>query len=450
MNYINTAFSGMEAAQQHLNATAMNLANVHTPGYSRQQAMQSSVDSTAGGKNPGSGVRIDAIRRLSDEYLVKQEWNAVSNSAYHEAKNGYLDKLEVAISNSDTSLVSGFDHFYNALSSLNTEPESIPLRQQLINSADALAMRFNNVNREIDDQKSMIDRQRTILVEKVNLLLNGIAGYNQKIDQLSSNGGNVNTLMDKRDQHIKELSQLIEVKTNTTDRGYINLTLPDGQPLVNGLIASTLKTNPTGAGLQLTFANSTFDISGSCGGQLGGINDYQNDVLQKMQDNVNTIAENFATEFNTQLENGQDITGTAGIHLFDYNSTNPKGALQITAIKPEALALAGSSQPQGDNQNVIALLKLKDKAIANLNNSSINDSCVALVSELGIASRQNKMEMSVRQDILKLSTQQREAVSGVNMNEEGKSIIQYQSVYQANMRVMNMGNKLFADLLALF
>lgn len=43
MNFIRTAFSGMQATQAHLNATSMNIANIHTPGYSRQRAEQSAI-----------------------------------------------------------------------------------------------------------------------------------------------------------------------------------------------------------------------------------------------------------------------------------------------------------------------------------------------------------------------------------------------------------------------
>ncbi|WP_145553531.1 flagellar hook-associated protein FlgK [Yersinia bercovieri] len=453
MNFIKTAFSGMQSAQAHMSAVSMNLANLHTKGYSRQEVQQSSVHTSSNNLNAGDGVRVDSIKRISDEYLVRQEWNAISNHAYYEGKNSYLDKLEIAVANSDTSLTTGFDKFYNSLSSLSTSPDSTSLRKQLINDAKLLTMRFTNANREADDQSAMINKQRDIVIEQINILSKDIAGYNKKVEELTYIGGNTNALLDKREQKIKELNQLIDVKVTNSDRGYLNLTLQDGQPLVDGMLSSVLKSNAVGgnfSGLQLEFANSTFDIDSSCGSLLGGINDYQSDVLQKTKDNINKIAEEFAAEFNHTLNAGDDLNGSAGVDLFIYDPANPKGALQVTDIKPDEIALAKRGEAIGDNQNAIALINTKSKSLVGLGGMSLDDSCIALVSDMGIESRLNKNELSAAKDVMVLSTAQRESVTGVNMNEEGESLIQYQSLYQANMRVMNMGNKLFSDLLALF
>ncbi|EKN4709190.1 TPA: flagellar hook-associated protein FlgK [Yersinia enterocolitica] len=453
MNFIKIAFSGSQAAQANLTAAAMNTANTLTKGYSRQKALQSSVGAQADNMSVGNGVSVDGFQRISDEYLVKQEWNAISNKSYFDAKTHYLDKLEKTISSNETSLNSGFDKFYNSLSSLSSTPDNMPARIQFIQDAKALTLRFNNVNTEVESQKTMINNQREGIVNEVNMLTKAIANDNQQIEKNIYNGGNVNDLLDKRDEKVRELSKLIEVTTTKDDRGYLNLTLKGGGTLVNGMAASTLETKMNGSnftGLQLKFANSIFDTDSSCGSQLGGINDYQLVVLQDTQHNVNKIAQQFASEFNNTLNTGNDLAGAAGVALFSFNSANPNKVLQVTSIKPNELALAASGSPIGDNKNVAKLIDTRIKALPGLGNKSINDSYTMLVSEFAVLNRENKIELNDKASTLIFSTQQRESVSGVNMDEEGRSLIEYQNIYQANARVMNMGNKLFADLLALF
>ncbi|MGT3281006.1 flagellar hook-associated protein FlgK [Yersinia enterocolitica] len=451
MSFIYTAFSGSQAAQANLTAVAMNTANTLTKGYSRQIALQSAIASSDN-LSAGNGVRFEGFQRLSDDYLIRQEWNAISDKYYYEAKSQYLDKIEKTISNTETSIISGFDQFYNSLSSLSVSPDSIPSRIQFINDANSLAMRFNSTNRTIENQNTMINNQRGELIKEINTLTKGIASDNKKIEKFIYNGGNVNTLLDQRDQKIRDLSQLAEVNITKTDRGYLNVSLKDGSPLVDGMGASTLEAKMNNSrfdGLQVKYANSTFDVSSSCGSQLGGINDYQLGILQDTQNKINNIAEQFVNEFNAKLNAGFDLNGAAGADLFIYDSSNPNGALQITAIVPEHLALAGVTGALGDNTNIAELISVRSKILAGLGNNSLNDSGVQMVSNLVEASRENKQYLVATGSTLAFSILQRESVSSVEMNEEGKDLIGYQNLYQANVRVMNVGNQLFTDLLAL-
>ncbi|MGR5489186.1 flagellar basal body protein, partial [Vibrio alfacsensis] len=75
--------------------TAQNVANINTPGYSRQQAVMASL---AGGKydktNPGMGVEVTSIRRVTDQYLVKQTWSTASAANYASGYTSAMSQLE--------------------------------------------------------------------------------------------------------------------------------------------------------------------------------------------------------------------------------------------------------------------------------------------------------------------------------------------------------------------
>lgn len=98
----------MNANRVALNVTAQNVANVNTPGYSRQQALMSSV---TGGKydynSPGMGVEVTSIRRVTDQYLVKQTWSTASEANYSAGYMSAMSQLENMLGADGFSLSSG-------------------------------------------------------------------------------------------------------------------------------------------------------------------------------------------------------------------------------------------------------------------------------------------------------------------------------------------------------
>ena len=68
---LNTAVSGLLAHQRALSTTSHNIANVNTQGYSRQTvSFDTNTPSFFGGNYYGNGVRVDAIQRAYDQFLV--------------------------------------------------------------------------------------------------------------------------------------------------------------------------------------------------------------------------------------------------------------------------------------------------------------------------------------------------------------------------------------------
>ncbi|WP_145476498.1 flagellar hook-associated protein FlgK [Yersinia similis] len=452
MNFIKTAFSGMQATQAHLNATSMNIANIHTPGYSRQRAEQSAIGADGqGGINAGNGVNVDAIRRLSKQYVVMQEWQANSQQQYYEAGEQYLKAVELMVSNESTSLATGLNNFFSSLSAATQMPDSTPMRQQIIESANAMALRFNNVNNFIAQQKNSIGQQRDISIKEINSLTRSIADYNQQILKNRSDGNNINDLLDKQELQIKKLSGLIETQVNQAEDGTYRVSVKQGQPLVNGAVAAELAVDTRSADTKLNihFSGTTQGMNMSCGGQLGGINDYEFTTLKKLQASTQGMAETVANEFNTQLKLGSDFTGANGRDLFVFNPGDPNGMLQLSAITAEQLALAGRGEPSGDSSNLFKLIDIKQKNVVGMNSVRLDDAATALVGYIAITSNRNHSELENAENTLNQATRYRESISGVNNDEEAINLMEYQRAYQSNMKVIATGDKLFSDFLAL-
>lgn len=453
MSIINIAWSGVQAAQIGMNVTSMNVANLLTPGYSRQGIMQSAIGPLgAGGMSSGNGVQVDAIRRISDQYLVNQVWQTNTKSSYFSMGNQYVSSLEKVIGNGSTSLGNGLDEFVGALSALTQKPDDRALRQQLLNQAGSLAQRFNSMNDFISSQKASVGTQRNAIVDQVNTLSNGIAGYNKQITEMEATGGNASALRDQRDELVKQMSSMVDVKVSEDGTGNFTVAMANGQPLVSGKTAGQLSAGQDSDGnttLSLKFSNSEFSVNPSAGGKLGALYDYETTTLKQMKDSVQGMAKSVATLFNDQLGKGYDLNGKPGKPLFNFDPSNPSGMLQVADIDPQDIALSGDPKEVGNGDNLKALIALKDQKtdISGLGNMSLDDGAASIVSTIGIASRKSQTEMDAASSVSEQAQIQRDNLSAVNQDEEAMNLQVYMQAYQSNMKVIATGNQIFSDLL---
>ncbi|CNH04268.1 flagellar hook-associated protein [Yersinia thracica] len=454
MNFTKIAQSGLQAAQAGLSAAAMNLSNVNTPGYSRQRAEQSAVNTSGNSAySAGNGVNVDAFKRLSEQYLVSEEWKASSNHQYFSASQNALSKLEHSLGDENTGLAAGMRAFFNSLSSASNDPSSSAYREQVVNEAKSLALNFNYFHQSAQEQKQVIATQRTAIISQVNGLTKSIYEYNQKIVKLGSDGTNTNVLQDQRDQLVKKLSEMVDIHViKGTDGGY-DISMKNGLPLINGQTVATLALNTGSAQPQIDihFAGNSAKINMSCGASLGSINNYEQGLLKETESIVQGMAQVLTTEVNTQLAAGYDLGGAAGAALFSFDAANPAGMLSVTDIKPGELGFSDNANNVGNATNLHALLALKDKTItiAGLGPTKFSDASTALVGKVAFASSNNQQSIVRTQNVLSSAILNRESLSGVDSDEEGNNILEYSKAYRANMKVISIGEQLFSDFLAL-
>ncbi len=451
MDMINIGYSGASAAQTQLNVTAQNTANAMTPGYTRQVAMTSTI---GGGPNSaGNGVEVTSICRVTSPYLVNQVWYAGSDNGYYSTQCQYLTQLESVLSNDDSSLSAGFDNFFAALNAATSSPDDSALREQVLSEANALCLRFNNTLGFIGSQSDELVSQETSSINQINTLTSGIACYNQEISEAEANGDNASALYDARDEMVNELSGMMDINVNVDDEGDYNISLNNGMPLVNGQTSSTIEMEQNSDGSQsmtLTYANTTYDMSTDTGGSLGALFDYQDQVITPLTDTVDSIASQFTQAVNQQLSQGYDLNGDPGTALFVFDPDNLDAPLSVNPdITADELAFSSAPDESGNSDNLQALIGLASKPldIANLGSLSVGDACSAMISDIGIASRQSQTESEASANVYSEAQSQLSSVSGVSMDEEAVNLITYTQVYQANLKVISTGAEIFDSVL---
>ena len=452
MSIISNALSGSIAAQAALGAASQNIANLQTPGYTRQGVLLTSLGAGAGVRSAGNGVEVGALMRFSDAYKSQQMWRTASDQGFRSQAQPYLTQLERVMGDEKSSISNGIDGFFTALNAAAVDPTSTPLRQQIITSADAMAQHFNSINNVMRNQVLSVHQQRAAMMPQANTALQNIATLNQRISTANAAGTNVSALIDARDQLVDGLAAQMAIEVNTQPDGALNISLKSGQPLVIGSMAGNMTSTQSASGAQvmkLQFANSTFTLDNvAVGGQIGGLGEFENNTLQPLQNSLQDLAKGLTDKLNAQLASGQTMAGTAGKPLFVYADGNVSISKDFVAAD---LALAKAGGAAGDSTNLQMLIDIKNQPINVdwVGSVLISDADTQLVGKLGIASQQNQALLATADTVRTQAINDWKSTSAVNKDEEAMNLVEFQNMYQANMKVISVANALFEATLAM-
>ena len=449
------ALSGALAAQAALNTVSQNIANSQTQGYTRQGVLLQSLASDPGVNSPGNGVQVGALLRFSDSYKSQQMWRANSDLGQRSQIQPYLTQLEKVMADKTSSISYGVDNFFKALNAAAVDPTSTPLRQQVITMADSMSQQINSIYNLTATQLVSVNQQRGTMLPSLNESLAGIAALNKQIIQVGSAGTNTSALIDQREQLIDSVSAQVAVEVINNPDGSTSVSLKSGQPLVVGDLAAKLNFN-TLSGVQtlnLTFANTTFKLDETkVGGQLGGLGDFQQNTLKPLQVSIAEIAQQMSAKVNLQLNAGQTAPLSFGKDLFVFNPASATGLLAVDPTFQAADLAFSSDGTPGDSGNLQLLVDIKSQPITltSLGSVLLNDADTQVVGKLAVDSQQNRSLLKTATTIRQQSEDDWKSTSAVNRDEEAINLMEYQNMYQANMKVISVANNLFDATLQMF
>jgi flagellar hook-associated protein 1 FlgK len=326
MSLMGSALSGLNAAQANLATVSHNIANVNTPGYTRQQVGQTAASGQYTGAGfIGNGVKVSVITRVYDEFLTKQATRAQGEASYYESYDASMTQLMNALGDAKTSVNVSLQGFYSSLGDLSSRIGEPAARQTALASAETLAARFRTSSSTLDQLREGANQQVSADVGAINQISASIGNLNQRIASSlgAASGNEPNDLLDQRDALVRDLNKLVGVSTSLQDGNQLNVFLSSGQPLVVGNITSELASvddpnSLNGARLELKTSGKSVilredDISG---GDLGATLAFRNNELGKAQDDLGKIAISLATAFNKQSQLGLDANGDPGKAMF--------------------------------------------------------------------------------------------------------------------------------------
>jgi flagellar hook-associated protein 1 FlgK len=205
--------------------------------------------------------------------------------------------------------------------------------------------------------------------------------------------------------------------------------------------------------LQLSYSNVKFTLDDTkVGGQLGGLGDFKQNTLIPLQTSIKELADQVATRINAAQATGYTAPGVTGEPMFEVPATT--GIMQISdGFTSGGLAFSSDGTP-GDSGNLQNLIDVKGQKIqlSSLGNTDVvlSDADTQLVGKLGIQSQQNQALLATATTVRSQAEDDWKSTSAVNSDEEGINLVEFQNMYQANMKVIAVANTLFESTLQMF
>ncbi len=322
---VTTALTGLDAAQQALQVTGNNIANVSTPGYSREQAMQTTAIATpVGGLYLGNGTKIASVTRAYNTYIQAQVWSTGSTASGASAYNAQLQPIVQLLAGGGTGMSTAINQFFaSGVAQVAANPSDTASRQTLIGQSQLLAQTVQGAAQQLQQAANGINQQLAQSVSIVNQLSSQIAQLNNQIAIQGSSGATPNSLLDQQTQLITQLSSQVGVTVLQQGSQY-NVYAGNGQALVVGNQSFQLTTKPNNydpSQTEVAYATTGQVISQNLtGGTIGGLISLRNQVLIPTQDSLGQIADGLALTMNQQQSLGLTLGGTSGSAMFAYGA----------------------------------------------------------------------------------------------------------------------------------
>lgn len=426
--------------QLALQTIGHNIANVNTPGYSRQRVnIRTSYPENAQVGIVGSGVQVEDIRHIRDLFL--------GNRFRHENKSlgqwNYKDKILRQIESlfnepNDNSLSDMLNDFWNSWADLATT-NTISSREAIVSQAKRLSNGFHQLAGQLSALGSAVNNDLTTMTGEINSLAKEIARLNFLIQIQEAGKYNANDLRDTRDYLIDQLSSLIDVNTVEKSNGG-NIVYIGAMALVDGSDALLLDievVNENGTPRNKLIWKGTDREVRNLNGQLKGLMEARDKIIPAYLSQLHTLAQALITEVNALHSTGFDLNGDDGINFFDTAYTDAFNIKinPLILLDPSRITASATGEV-GDNSVALALNDLQNNKVMTNNALTMNEFYNGLIGKLGIEVSEAK-SFSTNYELLVHQVQNaRLSVEGVSLDEEMANLIKYQHAYDAAARVI--------------
>lgn len=436
------ATGALEAEQGALSATSNNVANVNTPGYSRQQVILSENDPlVVGGVSYGTGVSLEQLQSVRDPIL---EMRIAQETQAQGQLNAYVTQMQQAqvqfSSSTGSDIGTQIANFFSSLQQLSANPSSSSLRQSVLTAAQNMTTAFNNTATNLNQQEASLNTNVTQDVQQINTLTSQIAQLNEQISGLQNLGQSAGSLLDQRGVAIDQLSNLIDVSQIQSDGNGLTLTTSNGAPLVTGNQSFALSTQANASGTAQVYSGSNNITDQIVSGDLGGVIQARDQTIPGLLSSLDTLAAGLSNALNTANQAGFDLNGNPGGNLFVPPPANGQGAAvnMALAVTDPSLIAASSDGTAGSNGNLAVLSGVANQAVAG--GATPSAAYANIVFQVGNDVSNSTAELTSAQSILQQLQDQRGSISGVSLDEEAANMVQFQQAFDAAAQVVTTVN----------
>ncbi len=465
----------LQAQRLGLEITSNNIGNVNTPGFSRREATFSEADPLIkNGNFLGTGVINEKMRTFREEFFDKEIRRSISRNIGYETDERLVQRIEAILAepteNGLSEVVSGFLYDFDEIS---LKPESVAHRELVLSNAKGVVDQFRRTAVQLNETRNEVRNNISDAIDRANKLIGNITGINTSIGSTKVIAGTeVQSLLDKREVMLEELSELGVVTVTQNDDGSLNAFM-NGKNLITGQTRNELKLQEdinTATGertIRIVTISANNVITGSVNPEAGKLSSLLKHYNITLDDKDSTdefsVSQNLNDFANALVQKVNELT-IAGFGLNDTGQVPPGRfffepavgdatamTIEISADvknKPSDIPLSAKGGQPGDSTVARQIARLADDAdflhgqkpaefyasflgkIGNLGNDAIN------------GSKTTKL-------VLDQLTNQREAVIGVNLDEEAINLIKFQKAFEASARIIAITNEILGTIVNL-
>lgn len=462
---LNTSTSGMRAQQNALQTTSHNLANANTVGYSRQRVnmVSNMPQSLPGIGQMGTGVVIGGVIRITDDYVLTQLQNEEASLERYQQKSDVLGQLEAIFNEpSSTGISHQMSEFFTSWNNLASNPESNTSKTMVVRQAetflDTINYSLNKIGSLSKDTIGQMDKN----VLDFNSAASQLKSINDQIFNATVKGETPNDLLDKQDMLVGQMKNIagVSVTKDKYGRAFVSLEGQDGLiSIVSEDTVNELEMSDSNGKIEFSVViESGNEEASTVNIETGAIKGLQEALVavDEKKEEVNTFITNLVSAVNTIHTDGTNEEENK------FFTTDDNGKISVNGKLIENPSLINAGKDMGENP--VAGDGTRAKAIFDLQNTMLDFSNSAwlesyneetmsfesdssgstifnhfneIVTDMGIIKQQSDNMLANQLDLTILLEQRRDSISGVDMNEEIVNMIQYQSAFQANSRVIS-------------
>ncbi len=423
-----TALSGLRAAQAGIDTATHNVANVSTPGYTRQRVDLTSRAPAAG--TPGTGVDVAGVTRARNEMLDARVRAGAANLGMAATRAALLEAVEQATGEPGGGLSAALGEVWSSFSEVALDPAATAPRAAVLAALERLASEAGRLAGAWAAAGTAAAADLGARVGEVNRLSAEVAALNGHI---VAAGGHAPDLADRRDAALDRLGELAGVTVTPTGEGAVRVSV-GGLGLVDGTRAAVLE-----------FDAATFAVEHPSGhpveasGELSGYQQFLTADLPGMRADLDVFVTELAAALNGAHAAGWSSATTPGGPLLAYDPSAPAATLAAAVTDPADIAAAttaGPPFPVFDGGNADAIAGLRTAAVAAGGTMSLEASWHAVATRLGAAAAAARGAAGAQETLHAAAELARHGAHGVSLDEEMAHLLQFQRAYEAAARVM--------------
>lgn len=310
------AANSLQANQIGLQVVSQNIANANTPGYAREEVIFTPAPAQKiGTLQLGLGVRVDAVVQIVDTFLEQRMRTAGSDLASAATQEQAYQQLEGLLGElKDTDLSTSLNQFYNSISEVLNQPESVSARNLAVQRGKALVNEFNQVATRVGELVDDVNTRIIGSADDINRLLEEIRSLNVRIT--TTEGGDVSKsdavgLRDQRRVALESLANLIDIRVEEQVSGSVNVFAGGDYLVFEGSsreVHAVVDTERADNSVTVRIKQTDSQV-GKAAGELHGLVKTRDEILGGFLSGLDSIAKTLAFEFNKIYSSGQGLNG---------------------------------------------------------------------------------------------------------------------------------------------